>query len=111
MTLPGSEVGGDRPGIDELREALRAVVDPEVGLDIIDLGLLYRLEYRSDAALEADLTMTTPACPATAMMAAQVEEILRDALPAGTACRVRVVWEPAWDPSRISAEGRERLGW
>jgi metal-sulfur cluster biosynthetic enzyme len=110
MALASSEGGAVRPGIEELREALRAVIDPEIGLDIIDLGLLYRLEYVG-GALEADLTMTSPACPATTMMAAEVEEILRNALPPDTACRVRVVWEPPWDPARISPEGRERLGW
>lgn len=103
--------GGTRgPEVDQLREALRAVIDPEVGLDIIDLGLLYRLEYVGDA-LEADLTMTTPACPATTMMAGEVERILRESLPPGAECRVRVVWDPPWDPERISAAGRERLGW
>jgi metal-sulfur cluster biosynthetic enzyme len=99
-----------RPAPEELREALRRVVDPEVGLDIVDLGLLYRLEYVGEA-LEADLTMTTPTCPVTAMMAGEVERILRAALPPGAACRVRVVWEPPWDPSRISDAGRRRLGW
>ncbi len=102
----------DRATIDpaELREVLRQVIDPEIGLDIVDLGLLYRLEY-VDGALEVDLTMTSPACPVTAVMAADVEQILRSALPPGVPCRVRVVWDPPWNAERISAAGRERLGW
>lgn len=110
MTAMSTTPPDDRPGLDELRESLRQVIDPEVGLDIVDLGLVYRLEYVGDA-LEADLTMTSPACPATGMMAADVEQVLRDALPPGMACRVRVVWDPPWDPERISPAGRERLGW
>lgn len=103
-----ADATGPQPAV--LRELLREVIDPEVGLDMIDLGLLYRLEYIG-GALEADMTMTSPACPVTTMMAAEVERILRAALPAGTPCRVRVVWEPPWGPERISDAGRSRLGW
>lgn len=94
----------------ELRETLRQVIDPEVGLDVIDMGLVYRLEFVGNA-LEVDLTMTTPACPVTGMMAAEVEQALRARLPEGTPCRVRVVWDPPWDAERISAAGRRKLGW
>jgi len=90
-------------------EALRAVIDPELGIDVVDLGLVYRLEAKGDA-VEVDLTMTTAACPLG-------EQILLDArqrlagVPGVGRAEVKLVWEPKWTADRMSAAARRQLGW
>lgn len=89
--------------------ALREVIDPELGLDVVSLGLVYRLEV-VDGEVAVDLTMTTPACPLG-------EQIVRDAeaqlaaVPGVTAVRIALVWEPPWSPERMSDQAKEELGW
>lgn len=90
-------------------EALRAVIDPEVGLDVVELGLVYGIEERN-GVLEVALTMTTPACPLGEHIVADAEARLR-ALPGVAGARVSLVWDPPWEPSRMSAAARARLGW
>ncbi len=93
-----------------LRPALKQVIDPELGINIVDLGLVYRLEVLP-GRVELDLTMTSPACPMGAAIADEAEEALRSALPAGTDVEVSLVWEPPWSPERLSPEARNWLGW
>lgn len=90
-------------------DALRAVIDPEVGLDVVALGLVYAVASRN-GELGVELTMTTPACP----LGEQIVEDARArlaALPGVTAVHVELVWDPPWTPDRMSPEARSMLGW
>lgn len=90
-------------------ETLRDVIDPEVGLNIVDLGLVYGVDAVG-SALQVQLTMTTPACPLGEQIQRDAEERLRTV--AGVEdVTVELVWEPAWTPDRISAVGKQLLGW
>lgn len=93
-----------------LRQALRRVVDPEVGMNIVDLGLVY--DIRRDAqGVSVDITMTSPACPMGEGILAEAEYELQAVLPANVAVAVNLVWEPPWTAARMSDRAREILGW
>lgn len=100
----------DRPDAETLRAALRRVVDPEVGVNIVDLGLVYRLESRPNG-VEIDLTMTSPACPLGDVIIDDIHAALAPLLPAGETAAVNLVWEPPWDPAMINPETKLKLGW
>jgi len=89
--------------------ALREVIDPEVGLNVVDLGLVYGVEV-DGAAVHVRLTMTTPACPLGEHITRDAEERLRGLEGVGEVT-VELVWEPAWSPDRMSPEGKAHLGW
>lgn len=93
-----------------IREALRTVVDPEVGENIVDLGLVYRVETRP-GTVAVQMTMTTPACPAAGSIAGEAEAAIRDACPDATEVTVDVVFDPPWTPERMSEEAKRRFGW
>lgn len=102
------------PGAEELqqtlRQALSQVMDPEAGMNIVDLGLIYRLEVTSEA-VEVDITMTSPACPLGEMIMDQATAALRTALPAGLAVDMKLVWSPPWEPARMSDHAKVHFGW
>jgi metal-sulfur cluster biosynthetic enzyme len=91
-------------------DALREVEDPEAGMNIVDLGLVYGVDVRAEA-IAIDLTMTTAACPMTDMIAGQVHDAVAAIAPAGTTVDVRLVWDPPWTPDRMSGIAREHFGW
>lgn len=91
-------------------EALRTVPDPEIGENIVDLGLVYRVEPRPDA-VEVDITMTTPACPASGSIARAAMAAIRDACPDAPDIKVKVVFMPPWTPDRMSERVKRRFGW
>ncbi len=91
-------------------EALREVIDPELGVNIVDLGLVYGLEI-DGARVRVTMTLTTPGCPLHASLSDAVGETLRLMLPGVQEVRVDLVWEPPWGPERITPEGRASLGW
>ncbi len=93
-----------------LRAALRQVIDPELGMNIVDLGLIYRLDI-GPQGVALDLTMTSPACPLGEMILQDVESALRAALPADTAIALNLVWSPPWSPALMSPEARQHFGW
>ncbi|MER2560548.1 MAG: metal-sulfur cluster assembly factor [Myxococcaceae bacterium] len=90
-------------------ETLRDVIDPEVGLNIVDLGLVYGIDAVG-GSLQVQLTMTTPACPLGEQIQRDAEERLRTVAGVDDVT-VELVWEPAWTPDRISAVGKQLLGW
>lgn len=94
---------------DAAHEALRNVIDPDVGLNVVDLGLVYGVEVVG-ADVQVRLTMTTPACPLGEQIVRDAEEHLR-ALDGVGDVTVELVWEPAWSPERLSPAGKEQLGW
>ena len=93
-----------------LRDRLRRVIDPEAGLNIVDLGLVYRIDV-TPARVRVEMTMTSPACPLGEMITDEVKEVLAGALPAGCAAEVALVWEPPWEQSMMSAAGKKHFGW
>lgn len=98
------------PDADSLREALTAVLDPEVGLNIVDLGLVYDIRI-ADGRIDADITMTTPSCPMGSMIADEARGVLGALAPVGTVVTVNLVWDPPWAPSMMSERAREHFGW
>ena len=91
-------------------DALRQVMDPEVGMNIVDLGLVYRLE-RTATGVQVDMTMTSPACPMSEGILAEVEAVLEACLPGEASVEVKLVWEPAWSAELMSEAARSSFGW
>lgn len=90
-------------------EALTGAIDPELGLDVLELGLVYELHLAGRAATVI-MTLTTPGCPLHGAISRDVEACLL-ALEGVDAVDVQLVWDPPWTPARISAAGRALLGW
>jgi metal-sulfur cluster biosynthetic enzyme len=91
------------------REALVSVIDPEVGINIVDLGLVYRIEVH-DGHVEIDMTMTSPACPLGAHLKESATRAIHRAWPEVKSVQVRLVWEPPWSPDKMSPRARAQLG-
>ncbi len=94
----------------EVRAILRQVIDPEVGRDIVSLGLVYRVEVAPDRAL-IEMTMTSPACPMGDMIVDDVRTALARVLPASVEPDIRLVWEPPWNPSMMDEATKQHFGW
>jgi metal-sulfur cluster biosynthetic enzyme len=98
------------PDVEQLRLALRTVVDPEVGINIVDLGLVYGIEV-TPGEVKITLTMTSPACPMSDLVIADVEGAVRQRVSEEVQVNVDLVWNPPWDPSKMSDKARSTLGW
>ena len=100
------------PCLDEerIRDILRQVIDPEVGKNIVALGLVYRIDIAADH-LVIEMTMTSPACPMGEMILEDVHAVLAKALPDTLQPDVRLVWEPPWNPSMMDEATRQDFGW
>lgn len=93
----------------DIREALRHVVDPEIGVNIVDLGLVYRIEVEGARAHIA-MTMTSPACPLADYLKDLVTSAIRRHVPDVMDVDIHLEWEPPWDPEMMSDEARRQLG-
>ncbi len=91
-------------------EIIKTVYDPEIPVDIYELGLIYRIELHDDGKLEVDMTLTAPNCPAADFLVEDVKLKL-NGLPEITETIVNVVFEPEWDMSRMSDEAKLSLGY
>ncbi len=92
--------------IEELTEAMRDVVDPELGINVVDLGLVYGITLDQNRTAVLDMTLTSAACPLTDV----IEDQTRSALaPLSDDVRINWVWMPPWGPDKITDEGREQL--
>jgi len=96
-------------GADELLEELRVVLDPELGINIVDLGLVYRAEA-SGERVEVDFTLTYPGCPIGPELKEEIEQVLKD-VTGSEDVEARLVWEPRWGPERMTEEARLSLGY
>ena len=92
----------------EIVGALKTVFDPEIPADIYELGLIYKVDINDDRMVNIDMTLTTPNCPSAAELPAQVENAVA-AVPGVREAKVNIVWDPPWDPSRMSDEARAVL--
>jgi metal-sulfur cluster biosynthetic enzyme len=90
-------------------DALRQVNDPELGINLVDLGLIYGVEIEG-GKVQVDMTLTTPGCPMHSFIARQAWLAVNN-LPGVTETVVRIVWEPRWTPERLSPAARAQLGW
>lgn len=95
---------------EDLRDVLRGVMDPEVGMNIVDLGLVYGVAVAAEG-VQVQLTMTSAACPMTELIVDDVHERLAAALPPDTPVQVQLVWDPPWTPDRMSEVARSMFGW
>jgi FeS assembly SUF system protein len=93
---------------DEIVAALKTVYDPEIPADIYELGLIYKVEIESDRVVKVDMTLTTPNCPAAQDLPVMVENAVSSVAGVGRV-DVKVVWDPPWDPSRMSDTARDVL--
>ena len=93
---------------DDIVAALKTVYDPEIPADIYELGLIYKVDIDDDRAVNINMTLTTPNCPAAADLPAQVEDAVAS-VPGVREAKVNIVWDPPWDPSRMSDEARAVL--
>lgn len=87
-------------------EALKEVIDPELGINIVDLGLLYGMSQHEDGTLVLDMTLTTAACPLQEVIEEQVERALGTMVDGW---RINWVWMPPWGPSLITEDGRDQM--
>ena len=90
-------------------EALKTVRDPEIPMDLVELGLIYELIVKKGGTVYVEMTLTTPACPVAASMPGEVERAIRE-VPGVTDVRVKLVWTPPWGPELMSDEARLELG-
>jgi metal-sulfur cluster biosynthetic enzyme len=94
------------PSTEDVLEAMRDVVDPELGINVVDLGLVYGVTVDDDRTAVVDMTLTSAACPLTDVIEDQANDAL-DGISNGL--RINWVWMPPWGPDKITAEGRQQL--
>ena len=93
---------------DDIVAALKSVYDPEIPADIYELGLIYKVDVSDDKDVAIDMTLTAPGCPVAGDMPGWVEEAVRS-IPEVRSCTVELVFDPPWDPSRMSDEAKLQL--
>ncbi|MCY4440788.1 MAG: iron-sulfur cluster assembly protein [Deltaproteobacteria bacterium] len=93
---------------EQVYEALQDCYDPEIPVNIVDLGLVYDVEVEDDT-VAIKMTLTTPGCGMGGMIASNAQSLIME-IPGVKEANVDLVWDPPWDPSRISEEAREKLG-
>jgi metal-sulfur cluster biosynthetic enzyme len=99
------------PSVDDVEEAMRDVVDPELGINVVDLGLVYGVQIGQDRVVTLDMTLTSAACPLTDVIEDQTREALCGGPGGGIASDFTInwVWMPPWGPDKITDDGREQL--
>ena len=101
-----TETTTTKPSMDDVMEAMKDVVDPELGINVVDLGLVYGVTLDDDNAAVIDMTLTSAACPLTDVIEDQANSAL-DGLTNGVT--INWVWMPPWGPDKITDDGREQL--
>ena len=99
-------LGATTTSLEDVEEALKDVIDPELGVNIVDLGLVYGLKYDDKGVLLLDITLTTAACPLTDIIEEQVASALENIVDEH---RLNWVWMPPWGPERITDDGRDQM--
>ena len=104
------EAGDDDPALmGPVLAALKTVRDPEIPMDLVELGLIYELIVKQGGTVYVEMTLTTPACPVAASMPGEVEAAIRT-VPGVNDVRVKLVWTPPWVPEKMTEEARLELG-
>jgi metal-sulfur cluster biosynthetic enzyme len=92
----------------QIYDLLKNVIDPEVGINIIDFGLIYKINYSKEGGIHIEMTLSSKACPMGTVIVSDVESTLRSAFPA-TDVDVKLVWYPSWTPEFITPSGKKAL--
>jgi metal-sulfur cluster biosynthetic enzyme len=93
---------------EQVLESLKQVRDPELFINVVDLGLIYKIDIE-DKKVSLDMTMTSPACPAGPQLVAQAKKAI-ESLEAGTEANIQIVLTPPWTPDRMTQDARDHLG-
>ena len=116
-TLPAAEVTGSwtpdgekiaPPSEVAVLDAICTVFDPEIPVNIYELGLIYAVDIGEQGDIKVEMTLTAPACPSAQELPEQVQNAVLT-VPGVTSCQVETVWDPPWDPSRMTEEARLQL--
>jgi metal-sulfur cluster biosynthetic enzyme len=102
--MSAKELAADK--YDQVLEAMKNIIDPEIGVNIVDLGLVYGLQESEDGALLINMTLTSAGCPLTDVIEEQTAEALDGVVEA---FRINWVWMPPWGPEKITEDGREMM--
>jgi metal-sulfur cluster biosynthetic enzyme len=92
--------------VENVSEALYDVIDPDLGVNVVDMGFVYDVRVDEAGAAALQMTLTSPACPLYGVIEAQVRRVLADVV---SDVRIEWVWKPVWGPERITPDGREQL--
>jgi metal-sulfur cluster biosynthetic enzyme len=103
---PAADSATTPPNVADVEEALRDVVDPELGINVVDLGLIYGITVDAQSHAVIDMTLTSAACPLTDVIEDQTAQALEGLVPTH---RINWVWMPPWGPDKITDDGREML--
>lgn len=106
---PAAQLPADAPLEERVKAAIQTCYDPEIPVNIWDLGLIYELAVDPAGAVKVKMTLTTPACPVAGSLPGDVRAKIL-AVPGVTSADVQLVWEPPWDKSRMSEEAQLELG-
>jgi FeS assembly SUF system protein len=106
VTVSDAAVSDDLARLtDEIVTAIKTVYDPEIPADVYELGLIYKIDIADDRAVHVEMTLTTPNCPSAQELPTMVENAVAS-VPGVGPVDVKVVWDPPWEPSRMSDEAR-----
>jgi FeS assembly SUF system protein len=94
--------------MEQVLDAIRTVYDPEIPVNIWELGLVYRVDVDSERNVQVDMTLTAPSCPVAGEMPMQVQQVIEN-IDAVKSCKVELVWEPSWHPGMMSEEAKVAL--
>lgn len=97
------------PDKEEIRSRLKEVIDPELHVNIVDLGLVYEIETSERGSVEITMTLTSPGCPLSYVFEEWIPEAVKKVNGVNDV-RINLVWEPAWDPEKISDDVKEEMG-
>lgn len=106
---PRRSPSAEPANVDDIEEAMRDVVDPELGINVVDLGLVYGIHVDEDNVAVLDMTLTSAACPLTDVIEEQVRSALVSAGQLVDDVKINWVWLPPWGPEKITDDGREQL--
>ena len=111
-TVADIPVSGDRSGLEgQVVDAISTVYDPEIPVNIYDMGLIYKIDISPDQKkVDIDMTLTAPGCPVAGILPGQVEHAVRGALPEVDDVHVELVWDPPWDKDMLSEAAALELG-
>ncbi|MEU1847417.1 metal-sulfur cluster assembly factor [Micromonospora sediminicola] len=107
----GAAPAGGKAAIGDIEEAMKDVVDPELGINVVDLGLVYGVHVDDENVATLDMTLTSAACPLTDVIEDQARQALTTGPGGGLVNDIRInwVWLPPWGPDKITDEGRDQL--
>lgn len=101
------EISEETTRLEDIAEALKEVIDPEIGINIVDLGLVYELGWdEAETDLKIRMTLTTPECPLQDVISAQIDQALG---PIVASHAIEWVWLPPWSPAKITDDGRDMM--